>query len=62
MDRDKSLTVRCVFEEAGDGNGFGHQPRSRRVGGRYRAALSQVAEDLLAAAPEIRPVDLIAIK
>jgi len=36
--------------------------RQAHLNGEIPAALGQVAEDLLAAAPEIRPVDLIAVK
>jgi len=38
------------------------EARQAHLDGEIPVALGQVAEDLLAAAPEIRPVDLIAVK
>lgn len=40
----------------------GEEGRAAHLNGQIPAALGQVAEDLLAAAPDIRTVDIIAVK
>lgn len=40
----------------------GEEGRQAHLSGQIPVALGQVAEDLLAAAPDIRPVDVIAVK
>ncbi len=51
-----SETTYGIFDTFADENG-----RQAHLNGQIPAALGQVAEDLLASAPDIRPVDLVAV-
>ncbi len=51
-----SDTTYGIFDTFADENG-----RQAHLSGQIPVALGQVAEDLLASAPDIRPVDLVAV-
>jgi quinol monooxygenase YgiN len=52
-----SDTMYGIFDTFNDDAG-----RQAHLGGQIPAALSQVADDLLAAAPDIRTIDVLAVK
>lgn len=53
----QSQTTFGIFDTFGDDDG-----RQAHLSGEVAKALGQVADDLLAAAPDIRPIDMLASK